>query len=142
MKQYPPPLSRLNATCDVPQPLHPHTLSFRAEVTYDDALHGQLVDTIAILLGVPCDPAPDPRVRIAEAETGLSRSRRALLGIPLRDGDAGIVEVARTRGFDAMQVCLRPPCSEHSSPVAIYEFLPPAFYNFLPETNREVGPAR
>jgi len=121
----------------------PFDLIVGAEVSYDYDLHEGLLETLSILSGFPLDeppslsntsatpdvesalngvaPATDKGTGGQEIAPTVAIGPVILLAIPLRDRDAEIVEVAARKGFTVTRVKLCASCSDHSSPVGIFE---------------------
>ena len=98
----------------------PFDLVIGAEVSYDDDLYAALIDTLLILLK-PSE-APVNLTNRKSKSSGKEWPRQSvLLAIPMRDEDGALIELAKSRGFQASVVATFPPTEDHSSTIAIYE---------------------
>ena len=97
----------------------PFDLVIGAEVSYDDELYAALIDTLLILLK-PSDSQTSWTTRNSNSVGKEWPRRSVLLAIPLRNEDGALIELAKSRGFQASVVATFPPTEDHSSTIAIY----------------------
>mmetsp|Transcript_52777 Transcript_52777/g.67668 ORF Transcript_52777/g.67668 Transcript_52777/m.67668 type:complete len:309 (+) Transcript_52777:130-1056(+) len=103
----------------------PFNYIIAAEISYDDDLHHDFIETLLILCGLSDDKNHPWNHDDNDDKILFLENVRILIAIPHRDNDEELINHAIAKGFTCKIVKLIEPNQQHSSCIAIYELIPP-----------------